>query len=119
MRHPFEVATVITLGPHQETTDRHQEDTMISRITTGVAGTPLTRTERAALQSLRASYQSGQHLFTERELAHLRFLRWLVQSPAWNQAMDRADEHETIVGAVHEKPGSTQAMPEWTLGLLG
>jgi hypothetical protein len=34
---------------------------MISRIPTGTAGTPLTHAKRAALQSLRASYLSGQH----------------------------------------------------------
>jgi hypothetical protein len=36
--------------------------------------------EWSALQRLRARYQQNPDLWTERELAHLRFLRWLVQS---------------------------------------
>ena len=36
--------------------------------------------ERSALQRLRARYQQSADLLTERELAHLRFLRWLAQT---------------------------------------
>jgi hypothetical protein len=92
---------------------------MISRIITGTAGTPLTRAERTALRSLRATYQSAQHIFTERELAHLRFLRWLVHSSAWNRAMDRADDQKTAFVAVQVRHGSTQEVPVWTLGSIG
>jgi hypothetical protein len=36
--------------------------------------------EWCALQWLRARHQQSADLLTERELAHLRFLRWLAQS---------------------------------------
>jgi len=39
-----------------------------------------TSEERSALQRLRARYQQSADLLTERELAHLRFLRWLAHS---------------------------------------
>lgn len=50
--------------------------------------------EFAALQALRTQYQTGYprpagHRFTERELAHLRFLHWLVRRPEWNWALDQ------------------------------
>lgn len=34
----------------------------------------------SALQRLRVRYQQSADLWDERELAHLRFLRWLVQT---------------------------------------
>ena len=38
-------------------------------------------TEQArAWQALRIRYREDQDLFTARELAHLRFLRWLVRT---------------------------------------
>jgi hypothetical protein len=39
-----------------------------------------TAEEWSALQRLRARYQQSADLLTERELAHLRFLRWLAHS---------------------------------------
>lgn len=92
---------------------------MIDRIITGTAGPRFTRTERTALRSLQATYEPAQHIFTERELAHVRFLRWLVYSSAWNRAMDRAGEQETVVAAVQESRSSTQEMLGWTLGRTG
>jgi hypothetical protein len=62
---------------------------MINRIITSASGPRFTEAERSALKSLRTKYQTGQHLFTARELAHLRFLRWLVNSPGWNPTMDQ------------------------------
>lgn len=91
---------------------------MISRIITGTAGTPLTRAERTSLQSLRATYQSASHIFTERELAHMRFVRWLVHSPAWNQEMDRADEHATGFPSFREPHAFSQEMQPWMPGFL-
>jgi hypothetical protein len=62
---------------------------MISRILVGATIPRFTEAERHALQSLRTQYQSGQYLFTAKELARLRFLRWLIGSPSWDQASDR------------------------------
>ena len=42
--------------------------------------TTLTRREQRALRALRARYQQHQDLFSQRELAHLQFLRWLFQT---------------------------------------
>jgi hypothetical protein len=39
-----------------------------------------TNYERARLDALRARYQGNQDMFTGREMARLRFLRWLVQN---------------------------------------
>jgi len=52
---------------------------MIGRIIS--TGTRLSEMECNALQSLRTGYQPEQHVFTAKELAHLRFLRWLVTHP--------------------------------------
>ena len=41
---------------------------------------PFTPEEWSALQRLHARYQQSADLLTERELAHLRFLRWLAQT---------------------------------------
>lgn len=35
---------------------------------------------KAALYALRARYRESRDLFSPRELAHLRFLRWLVRT---------------------------------------
>ena len=40
----------------------------------------VTATQRHAWLMLRRRYQEHQDLFTARELAYLRFLRWLVRS---------------------------------------
>jgi hypothetical protein len=36
--------------------------------------------ERRALRALRARYQQNRDLFSTRELAYLRFLRWLYRT---------------------------------------
>lgn len=48
-----------------------------------------TRAEHAALQVLRTQYMSPRPRFTDRELAHLRFMHWLVHRPDWNRALDQ------------------------------
>jgi hypothetical protein len=58
---------------------------MINRLTPAPR---LTVTEQNALLPLRARYRASQHLFTDRELARLNFMRWLVQSPGWTRDMD-------------------------------
>jgi hypothetical protein len=45
--------------------------------------------EIAALQVLRTQYLTTCHEFTDRELANLRFMRWLVRRPDWNRALDQ------------------------------
>lgn len=44
--------------------------------------TASTPEEIAALRALRDTYLEGHGLFTQREMAHLRFMRWLVQNRA-------------------------------------
>lgn len=39
-----------------------------------------TSVEAQALRALRDRYQQGRDLFTDRELARLRFLRWLYET---------------------------------------
>jgi hypothetical protein len=63
------------------------------------------------LQLLRTRYQTRQHLFTAGELAHLRFLRWLVRSPGWYRAMDQPVK-------VQERQITAPRRPEWTHGFL-
>jgi len=60
---------------------------MIGRLIS--TGTRFSELECSALQSLRTQYQPEQHVFTAQELAHLRFLHWLVRSPGWNRALDQ------------------------------
>jgi hypothetical protein len=54
---------------------------MRSALTASPAGEPASGTfsapEWRALAALHARFQEGHDLFSERELAHLRFLRWL------------------------------------------
>lgn len=45
--------------------------------------------EFAALQALRTQYLTPRYQFTDRELANLRFMRWLVHRPDWNRALDQ------------------------------
>ena len=61
---------------------------MIDRHLT-ISHTKFTEAVFAALQRLRRRYQTDPHLFTDRELAHLRFVRWLVHRPDWNRALDQ------------------------------
>lgn len=110
MNEPLKRGGYVGSRTHYESNTGHQEDTMIDRIITGTAGPRFTYTERAALRSLQATYEPAQHVFTERELAHVRFLRWLVYSSSWNRALDLAEEQETVVTAVQESHGSTQEM---------
>ncbi|HLJ66451.1 MAG TPA: hypothetical protein VKX16_03725 [Chloroflexota bacterium] len=47
-------------------------------------------TEFSALQALRARHRVASSHFTERELAHLQFLRWLVHQPLHRRASTRS-----------------------------
>ena len=71
---------------------------MIDRQRT-VSNTHFTEAEFVALQALRTRYLTDPRLFTDRELAHLRFVRWLVHRSDWNRAMDQpmnAQERQII-----------------------
>jgi len=61
---------------------------MNSRSSIASTDTGFSLREHETLRALRAKYETGQHLFTQQELARLRFVRWLIQSPGWNRAMD-------------------------------
>ena len=54
-----------------------------------VRHTQFSEVEVAALQTLRTQYLTTPHQFTDRELANLRFMHWLVRRPGWNQALDQ------------------------------
>jgi len=45
--------------------------------------------EIGALEALRTQVLTTRYRFTDRELANLRFLRWLVRRPEWNRSLDR------------------------------
>ena len=45
-----------------------------------VLGLGVTPEQMRAWQALRIRYRENQDLFTSREQAHLRFLRWLVRT---------------------------------------
>ncbi len=62
---------------------------MKSRSRIASTNTPFSPREYETLRALRAKYEAGQHLFTEHELARLRFVRWLIHSPGWNRALDQ------------------------------
>jgi len=71
---------------------------MIGRPTT--RSTQFSQAELDTLRSLRTRYQNTHPLFTDRELARLRFLRWLVRSPGWDPAMDQPVHARTgLMGA--------------------
>jgi hypothetical protein len=71
----------------------------------------LTSAECTAFRALRIRYQTGEHLFTKRELAHLRFLRWLLCSPGWDRAMDRLD-------GIRERHSAAQQRSTWMPGFI-
>ena len=83
---------------------------MIGRIIT--TGTRFSETECSALQSLRTQYQPEQHVFTALELAHLRFLRWLVRSPGWNHGLDQPCD-------TPQRYFPTQEIATWMPGFIG
>lgn len=72
---------------------------------------PLTPEEYAALERLRARYQSAPHLLTEQELARIRFVRWLAYSPGRRSDLDQPATGEdrlclvTILGPEPGEPG--------------
>jgi hypothetical protein len=74
--------------------------------------TQLTDAERIAFRATRIWDQTGEHPFTERELAHLRFQHWLVHCPVWDWIMDGLDG---VIGA----GVSAQDITVWTSGLTG
>ena len=47
------------------------------------------KAEFAALQALRTQYLTTRGQFTDRELANLRFMHWLVHRPDWNRTLDQ------------------------------
>ncbi|HEX6510419.1 MAG TPA: hypothetical protein VF221_22550 [Chloroflexota bacterium] len=47
------------------------------------------KAELAGLHALRTHYATTRQEFTDRELAHLRFMHWLVRRPAWDLALDQ------------------------------
>jgi hypothetical protein len=49
-------------------------------IPTPTSTTAFTQEEQRALRKLRTRYQQDADLFSQRELAHLCFLRWLFQT---------------------------------------
>lgn len=53
---------------------------MTTRTTQTTATIDLTGEEQKALAALRARYDESQDVFSRRELASLRFLRWLVRT---------------------------------------
>lgn len=65
--------------------------------------TPFTETEFASLQALRARHERAQ-TFTERELARLRFLRWLVRQPGWLRTRSQPRDFGSVGGGVAEEP---------------
>lgn len=79
---------------------------------TSISSRPFSDTELAALQTFRSRYLTDSFVFTKRELAHLRFMRWLVHRPEWNRALDQP------VTAQEESTISLPSQP-WTPGLVG
>jgi hypothetical protein len=51
-----------------------------TRVTASITKLADTAEDTAALVALRARYRESRDLFSPREMAHLRFLRWLVQT---------------------------------------
>ncbi|HEX6507532.1 MAG TPA: hypothetical protein VF221_07865 [Chloroflexota bacterium] len=84
---------------------------MIGRIING-RGMQFSEQQLKAFQSLRTTYQTTQHVFTARELDHLRFLRWLVNSPRWNRAMDQPSNTQ-------KRQAPAQEAATWMPGYTG
>jgi hypothetical protein len=108
-RYGDEERTFLT-APVSDAGNRREENAMIDE-RFPISHTRFSEAELDTLQSLRTRYQAGQHLFTERELAQLRFLRWLVQSPGWHRAMDQPVNAQ-------ERQITTPRNPIWTLGFF-
>lgn len=53
---------------------------MTTETTTTTKTSSFTSVERSALQALRARYRQDHDLFSTRELAQLRFFRWLHET---------------------------------------
>ena len=70
--------------------------------------TSFTEEEFAALQALRARHAEPQP-FTERELAHLRFVRWLVSRPGWSRTPREPGYSDAVEDEVVDEP----AMDAW------
>lgn len=64
---------------------------MINRIAKSSTSPRLNSAERSAFISLRLSYHGSHQVFTEKELARLRFVRWLVHNPNYNRGLDHLD----------------------------
>lgn len=87
---PINIQTSQTSGA----SNRDEENIMIGRLIIAT-GAQFSEAEFEALRSLRTKYRDTHHLFTEHELAHLRFQRWLVRSPYWHRSLDRP--HRDVV----------------------
>jgi hypothetical protein len=72
--------------------------------------TAFSEPELTALKSLRSRYRTDPQVFTDRELARLRFVRWLVHRPEWNRALDQP------VNAKEPQITPPRSLP-WTPGL--
>lgn len=84
---------------------------MISRYSIASAGAGFSLREYEALSALRAKYQEGQDLFSEQELARLRFMRWLIHAPGWDTALDHP------IPTQQQTASTAQGLP-WMRGSL-
>ena len=58
---------------HQDESSKSQSATAVTQL-----ADDFTSNERERLQALRIRYERGQDRFSEREMAYLCFLRWLI-----------------------------------------
>ena len=79
-----------TLAISQPELNPAQEKIVINRLLPGAMSARLTTAEQSSMQTLRTKYQSQHHVFSEREMARLRFLHWRLHQPGWDLALDRA-----------------------------
>lgn len=87
-----------TVRGKEQTVRTHpgREEAIMPDRSSPIRHTAFTETESAALQALRARHCTISGLFTDRELAHLRFLRWLVHQPASRHAREKPLRAEAV-----------------------
>lgn len=73
---------------------------MFHRTSRHAALTQFSESELQALWALRQRYRTEHAPLSSRELAHLRFIRWLSHRRRWN---DRAEDHENQLPISHAK----------------
>jgi hypothetical protein len=61
------------MSPHQDQTSHRHRATPVAQL-----AEQFTSEERERLQALHTRYKQGQDRFSEREMAYLCFLRWLI-----------------------------------------